>query len=363
MDAKHFDTVALALSVTDTRRGLLGTLAGLGAALGLSALDAPEGAAKRKRHGRRRSHRPGNGKANRKGKRKGKPKSKAVACSSHSDCGANALCLSDGACQPCSVTCSGGPEACGTALQTALNTGGTIFVCPGTYQGGFTIKTAVTVVGAGQGDLSASNTILDGNDAARVVQIEPGTGTVDLTQLRITGGASATGHGGISHEGTMLRMTDCTVSDNDTGGISTETDTTLELAGCTFSGNQSGGGGGAISSSGTLALTDCIIERNSAPFGGGLATGGPTTLSGTTALRRNTARIAGGGIIVFGGSLTIADTCRVTENSPGGIYVQDLTATVTLQGADPSPIVVDNCPENCTGNPVPKCAPGGTCPV
>ena len=53
-------------------------------------------------------------------------------------CPANQICLRSGVCQPCTVTCTGTPVACGTALQTALNGGGTVYVCPGRYQGGFT---------------------------------------------------------------------------------------------------------------------------------------------------------------------------------------------------------------------------------
>jgi hypothetical protein len=71
MDANDFDTLSRALSEAGSRRGLLGLLTG--AALGglLTRLDLENAMAKRKRHGRRRSHRPGKDKDNRKGKRKG----------------------------------------------------------------------------------------------------------------------------------------------------------------------------------------------------------------------------------------------------------------------------------------------------
>jgi hypothetical protein len=41
------------------------------------------------------------------------------------------------------------------------------------------------------------------------------------------------------------------------------------------------------------------------------------------------------------------------EGSGGGIRRSG--GTVTLRGANPSPIVVNNCHENCAGN-VPRCA-------
>ena len=55
----------------------------------------------------------------------------------------------------------------------------------------------------------------------------------------------------------------------------------------------------------------------------------------------------------------VAATCRVTQNTAaegfgGGIH-RSSGGTVTLRGANPSPIVVNNCQENCVGS-VPKCA-------
>ncbi len=78
----------------------------------------------------------------------------------------------------------------------------------------------------------------------------------------------------------------------------------------------------------------------------------------------NAAAQGGGGIMVWSGTLEIAETCRVTDNTAGtlvtGAGIANISGTVTLDGADPSPIVVDNCSVNCVGT-VPKCAPGGAC--
>lgn len=73
---------------------------------------------------------------------------------------------------------------------------------------------------------------------------------------------------------------------------------------------------------------------------------------------RDNAANFGGGISLQLGTLVIAETCRVTENtaSPGqggGIYNVPGN-TVTLQGADPSSIVANNCRDNCFGS-VPGC--------
>ena len=52
-------------------------------------------------------------------------------------CPANQICLRSGLCQACDVTCpSGDPAICGDDLQSALDAGGTVYVCPGRYQRG-----------------------------------------------------------------------------------------------------------------------------------------------------------------------------------------------------------------------------------
>jgi hypothetical protein len=284
--------------------------------------------------------------------------------------------LLSGVCQPCAVTCSSpDPVVCGTALQTALaalNDGETLHVCPGRYQGGFTLAAAATVIGAGEGGAPGSNTILDANELGRVLEIADSVGTVELERLRLTGANSAGDGGGIRHQGTTLRMTECTVIDNTSSngsgvGIAVFPGRTLQMLRCTVRDNEGTGTsfGGGISSVGTTTLTDCVIEDNRSHLhGGGLYVGtGTTTLAGTTQVRLNRAGAIGGGVLVNpGGTLIISEASRVTENtapSPGdggGIY--NSGGTVTLQGtADPSPIVVNNCHENCAGpSAVPKCS-------
>ena len=183
---------------------------------------------------------------------------------------------------------------------------------------------------------------------------------------------------GIRQLGTSLRMTECTVAGNGGpdhfgGGIFTETSTALEMTRCTVRDNHStpgpanNGFGGGVFAQGTTTLTDCLIEANSAgdSGGGAFVNVGATTLSGTTQVQGNRADTfpfsGGGGIAVnSAGTLIVSDTCRVTQNTAatgggGGILNRDGTATITLQGQDPSPIVVNNCHENCAGG-VPKCA-------
>jgi hypothetical protein len=126
--------------------------------------------------------------------------------------------------------------------------------------------------------------------------------------------------------------------------------------------------GGGIFTAGTLTLTDCLIEDNDGGSGGGIyAADASATLAGSTAVRGNEAA-RGGGIFAGGGNVQIEPTCRVTDNTAtggagfgGGIWMGN-SGLMSLLGPDPSPIVVENCVENCAGAAVAKCAAGGSCP-
>ncbi len=71
MEDSTFDRLTRAVSAASSRRRLLGVVASVGLGGLLSALDDDTTQAKRKRQGRRNSHRPGKDKDNRKGKRTG----------------------------------------------------------------------------------------------------------------------------------------------------------------------------------------------------------------------------------------------------------------------------------------------------
>lgn len=361
MDHGSFDRLTLRLRQGISRRATLGGLAtsGLAIALGRHAYETD---AKKKRRKKKCAK---TGQATSKKRKKcckGLVKDAAKRCASQRCvCPSDHICLRDGTCQLCNLSCaSGNPVICGALLQAVMNTGETLYVCPGVYRANFTAEAAVTVIGAGEGDDPASNTILEGNGAEPVLDIATGVGPVELERLRFTGG-----DGGIRHSGTTLRMTECTVSDN-TNGRGINTRGTLELTRCTVRGHHSAfpGFGGGILSAGTTTLTDCLIEDNSTGSDGGgiLLFNGTMTLAGSTEVRGNAANL-GGGISINNGTLEIAETCRVTGNTAtamgngGGISNSSGFDVITLQGADPSPIVVNNCHENCAGSVgVPKCA-------
>ena len=270
-------------------------------------------------------------------------------CQTTADCAFGSGCFS-GSCQVCNVTCTGSASACGTALQTALSgSAPVLYVCPGRYQGGFSIARTVTVIGAGDGNDPVRHTILDGNTTQRVIAIPPSAGTITLQDLRVTGGAVSDSLGaGIFNDSSSLEMRSCTLVDNHAANSSSES----------F--------GGAISSFGNLTLTDCHLTGNSAgSLGGGIHVGpgsSNVTLGGTTIVEKNEAA-SGGGLYVTG-LVTINETSRVQNNTAdtgkgGGIFLN--VGIVTLQGASPSPIVVNNCRENCAGQAIAGCQSGGTC--
>lgn len=306
-----------------------------------------------------------------------------VPCETSDQCPGGELC-NGGICEVCDVTCTGTAAECGTLLQSVIAAApdsATLRVCPGTYQGGFSIDKALTVIGAGEDEDPDRSTILKGATEQRVLFISNGTGAVTLQQLHITGGhvpRSADG-GGIRHDGTRLVMNACTVAGNQAvnGGGIEHNSGILEMTRCTVRDNfanrigASHGHGGGIFQIAQATLTDCLITSNDAEqLGGGIVSSSeqPLVLSGTTVIRGNSAGV-GGGLFIDQGVAAIGADCRITENtarsssSGGGVHARTLTSvTVTLEGPDPSPIVVDNCSQNCVGE-VPKCQSGGTCPA
>jgi hypothetical protein len=99
MEGTAFDRLTMAVSRAGSRRRLLGALVSVGLGGLLSHLDDDAADARRKRHGRQNSHRPGKHKDNRRGKRKKKGKNDLG-----SQCGAtNSDCTQDSDC--CSSNC------------------------------------------------------------------------------------------------------------------------------------------------------------------------------------------------------------------------------------------------------------------
>jgi hypothetical protein len=371
MDCHRFDFMTRSLSRPGSRRHALA--AALCGALGGFGL-VPSGGAAAKKHHRKKCAKAGQ-KTSRKRKKccSGLDKDgsrrcckqrtcPANGCGNHPDgcggtlscggCPADQICLRSGVCQVCTVTCPNGATDCGAALETTMAGGGTIYVCPGTYQkpsGSFLVSKSVTVIGAGEGGDPASNTILQGSGSARVVTIDSAT-VINATfqDLRITGGVVGGAGGGIYNgDGNVLSLVGCTITGNKAQG-------------------SSGFGGGISTSTGArLNLTDCTITDNSSEnSGAGIRNfDGRVTITNST-IRGNTAiGSQGGGIATDAGTVALDTTSRVTGNgarpadpdSGGGIFNSSEFkggGTVNLASAAN---VTGNTPDNCGGEPVPGC--------
>ncbi len=185
---------------------------------------------------------------------------------------------------------------------------------------------SVSIVGFGSQPLT-----LNANQLSRVMSTG---GTVNLGNLKITGGkASDSGGGGIYNSGTNanLTVTDCIISDNTAsygGGIYSYG--TLTINDSTISRNGAYDGGGIYNSGGRTTITDSTISENRAGFsGGGICNDSTLTITNST-ISRNGAN-AGGGIYNKYGTASVTNS-EISENEAaydgGGIY-NGGTLTVT----------------------------------
>ena len=253
-------------------------------------------------------------------------------CGNVCGCGAGSGCFA-GTCQPCSVSCTGTPQACGAALQAAIDGGGDLYVCPGQYAStsGFTttLGIGVNLYGVGSGTDPASNTILDASGGTSTVltilKVPVGT-PVTLSGLRITGGNGGNLSGGIFNYA-ELTVENCAIVNN----------------------TSSGSSAAAIVSGGGLTLVNSLVEANMCTgYGAG---GVELALSGTgedsfitnSVITRNTGGFIGGvQVNLFDGSrsLTVDSTSQITNNTAtepipiaGGIARTTPSGMVNVTGA------------------------------
>ena len=168
----------------------------------------------------------------------------------------------------CDVCAAGCPF---TSLQDAINDietgpGATIVVCPGRYpQANITVNKSITIVGAGDGENEASDTILDAGGAGLVALVDVGV-TATLRGLRITGGSREDQGGGMFHQGASLEMIDCTVIGNTShdfaGGGFYVNGGALTLTRCHVTANSAGDGGGIYNNNGVVTLDESTVIEN-----------------------------------------------------------------------------------------------------
>jgi hypothetical protein len=186
----------------------------------------------------------------------------------------------------------------------ASSDGDKILIGAGTYGGGFTISSDVSLIGAGAGQ----TTISGGGSVVTVAILHQ----VTISGVTITGGSAELG-GGILNGGGTLTLRDTTISGNSAsegGGIFNVGSLTLKDS--TVSGNGAVFGGG-ISNQGTLTLKDSNVTGNQAGSGGGILNNGVATLK-ESAVWSNTATIDGGGILNYGILVLLEST--VSGNTP-----------------------------------------------
>ncbi|MFT4037550.1 MAG: hypothetical protein QM692_05170 [Thermomicrobiales bacterium] len=212
-------------------------------------------------------------------------------------------------------------------LDTALLSGGNVYVCPGRYKPsaafGFQIGLETHLYGAGSGADPATATILDQQEAVgTLVLFVPGSVPVTLSGIRVTGGTgSLGGSGGVMSNSLLPMVVDrCAIVDN-VGHVT-----------------------GGFYHYGQLTMTDSLVSGNSATDGVGgihVQPGDPTaaTVIRSTTVSNNTG-VDVGGIRFYdtdaAQTFTVEATCQVIDNislqmaAPiaGGIGRAGLTAAV-----------------------------------
>jgi hypothetical protein len=279
------------------------------------------------------------------------------ACPEVCTCPTGQVCVA-GVCHACTVTCTDNAIGCGARLQQALTDGGTIYACPGRYQGNFTMGSA-RLFGAGPGDDPMRNTILAGSGNLSVIHIA-GQATVELHGLRITGGKhEIDAGGGVRAKEGDLRITNCAIVGNTArygGGI--HTTGSLRLTNTTVASNTAENTAGvmfeSVATTAPSFITDSVITGNiTTGTPGSVGAGGLYNHSATititgTEISGNQSNGAGGGVVNQSGTITFTSSCRIINNTGylvGSIY--NNTGSVTLNGAT----VTGNTPNTCLNVP------------
>jgi parallel beta-helix repeat protein len=200
-----------------------------------------------------------------------------------------------------------------------VDTGGTVHVAAGAYNGDITLVNGVKVLGAG-----ANDTTITGTGSGPVVEAAGLTSPATrFDGFTIEGGSAGVG-GGMYIDGSSLTVSNCVFFDNEApsndGGGMYIIDASPTVTGCTFDTNRAGTHGGGIA---CLGITSSPIIANNIIIGNGVT----SPVLG----------IGGGGIACLGSSSPTIINNTIVNNTVvsgmtlggGGIYT-DSSSSPTI---------------------------------
>jgi CSLREA domain-containing protein len=194
------------------------------------------------------------------------------------------------------------------------------------------------------GTVSFTNGVASGNSAGFGGGLLNLAGTMNVTGCTISGNTIYYDGGGIFNYGGTLTLTNSTIAGNTAGSVGGgrgggiyNYGGTLTLTNSTIAGNTAGvgvgaGGGGILNGGGTVTLTNSTISGNSADRGGGILNGGGTVTLTNSTISGNSGRDGGGIYNNSSGSSTVnltSSTISGNSASFGGGIESD-GGTVTI---------------------------------
>jgi CSLREA domain-containing protein len=226
------------------------------------------------------------------------------------------------------------------------------------------ISTNVQISGPGADKLTVQRSGATGTPNFSVLRIT--AGTVAVSGLTISGGATATDGGGISNSGTLtlngctvtsnkstergagiynaaqLTINDGTISDNSVsgtlggGGIFNDRLATVTISKSVISGNT-GRAGGGIYNSGTVTISEGTISANQdlGISGAGVYNNGSLTVTNSTVSGNGSSTSSGDGAGIYNNNTCVVISSTISGNTTrsgwgGGIYNQ---SSLTLSGS------------------------------
>lgn len=194
-----------------------------------------------------------------------------------------------------------------------------------------TATLSITADGGQPLAINGNGATIDGDKQFTVFNVAASS-VVNINRVKIKGGNTTAGGGGIANAG-VLNLTTVSLTGNKATGVGggIANTGTVHITDTTLSGNSTTeGNGGGIGNAGTVTLTNSTLYNNKAPngSGGGIANSGTFTLTNST-LSANKAD-SGGGLFSSGGTVNLRNT--IIANSAGGDCAN--SGTITPSGGN-----------------------------